>query len=93
MIGLKSEANSLALQGRAHDHANLSAVNASHANQVMEEAPRSSLDAGQYEESSRKDRHEAVLAFAHSDIDSYLGELKDAKDKGEADDVRQAMDR
>ncbi len=57
----------------------------------MEQSPRLSLDAERYEESSRKDRHEAVLTFAHSDIDSYLGELEDAKDKGEADDVRQAM--
>ncbi len=91
MIGLESEANSLALQGLAHAHTNLSAVNASHAIQVIEEAPQSSLDAGQYEESSRKDRHEAVLAFAQSDVGSYWEELEDAKDKGEADDVRQAM--
>jgi len=99
-IGFEAEANAVARRGedrlahgrRVHPrHRNHQEVNAPHANEVMEQAPRSSLDAGRYEESSRKDRHEAVLAFAQSDVGSYWEELEDAKDKGEADDVRQAM--
>lgn len=50
------------------------------------------IEPGRYEESRRKDRAEAIHELSRSDFGNELKQLaSDAKGKGEAEDVRQAM--
>ncbi|KLO10997.1 kinase-like protein [Schizopora paradoxa] len=98
MIGYETEILSLARRGggSSHTYPRLR-PNSRHSpspapgRQVHSQAPHPNSDEGRYEESERQDRREAVLVFAQPDIGNYLNELEDAKDRGEAEDVRQAM--